>query len=664
MDNIQKAFKEKGLRGAAGSAWDTTAGAVRNAVNGLRSTPAAPAATPEVNPKLVREGITNAERLQAAAKANPAGSPEFGSQSRAPASGGAPGARVEYAAENAQRAERMSSARNARLNATRPPPVSPAAPSAAGLAQPPSKWASRAAGAAKFGGMVAGVDQLAQGAKGIMQPGDSTWGDKLRVGVGAASFTPGLAQAARPVAAGMSLAGMVPDSWYEKGLNALGLMPKSGLSEMTPATQAYMERSEQAPSQPAAAPAAVPGKAPSMASEARLGDALTSDYLPGLRAPVRTDVGQQPPGPDAPEYYDGRAEFTRRAVAERQAERQVAEKELLGLRRGMSVGEFDTAWNALDKIYPQNVDQNSVNQFNSDLARAGYEGSPEQKQALGLGAQAGSRNNPNDQSTWEPVQMLNKDPSTGGYVFNESRYDPNRPDRGWADQTALDRSDTRNSANSKRVGDPTLTNAEASYLSPNSVKFGTTAMSEDGAMERTKLQESSANYREGLRDRRSASELTAAQQQAASQRELDNEREYLRTQFGEPTIDGKPNPDYARGVRDYETLKAALKVRGLDNVGAEEARKIQQYATEDEPGGLRKFLGRIGVTNEIPSEANIARKMPARESKFETDVYGEYYTDTNGVRHYLADGGLFGDAPDATKRRVLERFMNPPEEAK
>lgn len=233
MDNIQKAFKNKGLRGAAGAAWDATADAAKSAYNGLRggqvAAPAAPAA-PKIDPKVSAGGFTNAERTAAAAKANAAGSPRT-----LPT---APSGPAQYQPSKWNGPVNPTTQGRIDAFANRPAPVAPASPVAGGIAQPPGKAMSRLTTAVKGGGVLAGMDQLGRGVAGIMEPGDSSAADKIRAGVGAASFTPGLAPGARAVAGGMSLANMVPDSWYEKGLGALGLMPEKS-SIGTPETEAY-----------------------------------------------------------------------------------------------------------------------------------------------------------------------------------------------------------------------------------------------------------------------------------------------------------------------------------------------------------------------------------------------------------------------------------------
>lgn len=245
--------RPRGLaNGGLGGAYDWMKGKVgsglqagKDALSSLRGQPAAP----QVSMKTSAGGFTNAERMASAARANPVGSP-LPSAAPAPATAyrggpqpfaGEPKGRAAQAAQKATRAASMDMDAARRASAVRPPPVAPAPPVAGGLAQPPSKAMSRFTTAVKGGGVLAGMDQLGRGVAGIMEPGDSSTGDKIRAGVGAASFIPGLAQGARPIAGGMSLANMIPDSVYEKGLGMLGLMPEESGVQLGPEAQKMLD---------------------------------------------------------------------------------------------------------------------------------------------------------------------------------------------------------------------------------------------------------------------------------------------------------------------------------------------------------------------------------------------------------------------------------------
>lgn len=139
----------------------------------------------------------------------------------------------------ADKASRLSAIENAPLNA--PPSV--------GIDAPPvttsTSLASRAGDLASrtiqgWAGKLSGAEQLFKGGYGLAANAGmvtpnrgyekkSNVDNSIRTVVGAGSFTPGIAQFARPVAVGMAASDMIPDAVYNWGLNKLGLLPQSGV---------------------------------------------------------------------------------------------------------------------------------------------------------------------------------------------------------------------------------------------------------------------------------------------------------------------------------------------------------------------------------------------------------------------------------------------------
>lgn len=551
--NRPRGLADGGLGGAydwmknkAGSAWQ----AGKDAVSGFGSgapgaTPGAPP-QPKIDPKLSADGFTNAERVAA----------------------------------------------------------TPPGYATGGLAEAPSTLVSRATGLAKTGGVLAGADQLAKGISGIMQPGDSSVGDKIRAGVGAASFTPGLAPGARAVAGGMTLADMVPDSVYEWGLNKLGLMPEPAAnSVLTPAAEAYKAAHPELFAKPGgAAPAAAPAAAPVAALTPEQGAAQAED----------TRVGQAltAAGVSAADQSDSPMSF------------KAAQKSSMNHDAGLGAAKQY-------KLKGPGYDDGNADIFATSTNPSGK---------LNSFTGVGNNNRPN----WEQR--------------NPADY-----------QAAVARADADKAKLAEIEGSHSADPLREAALAGNSTAGGILRqqMADQSAKDVANIQTTSAQkvglqrllYERAMADRL---QHNTDRQFEYNKNKDDTARtaDYLKTQVGDPlNKDGTVNPASAQANKDIQTLLkgTGANMGNLGPVGAEDALKIQKIATDSQPGAFRTALSRIGIGNVIPDEGDITRKMPARGSQIKRGLWGSYFTDADGVDRYVPGGGMF-EAPQADTNRLLQEF--------
>jgi len=135
------------------------------------------------------------------------------------------------------------------------------------------------------------------------------------------------------------------------------------------------------------------------------------------------------PAPDAPDYYDGKWAYQQRMAQQ------------LGF----------------NKAYIGDVTNPDVIAFNKSI-EAGYEGSPEQKRMAALGDQAGTWNNPADERSSSPLDIIR------GFDQSRIEYDPNRPWRGWENQVAANTRDVMQQAAQTVIPGTGLTYGQVSHL--------------------------------------------------------------------------------------------------------------------------------------------------------------------------------------------------------